>query len=148
MIHRSIVPTYVLGCAIAGTHLRRSATRAPSFCVSRRGKACRLSPHPFARLRRPSFAALRIVSLDEAEHFLQNRNASVAMLRWCSGSSRNAVRLPSGIDVHLHRNTHLANRSRATLRNVLSPDEPNPSFVTGNGFMSVPGLYLSVSLSL
>ncbi len=26
----------------------------------------------------------------------------------CSPSFRNAVRLPSGIDVHLHRNTHIA----------------------------------------
>ena len=34
------------------------------------------------------------VSLDEAEHFLHNRDASVATLRWCSGSSRDAVRLP------------------------------------------------------
>src|ERR1700731_1424520 len=31
--------------------------------------------------------------LDEAEHFLDNRDASVATLRRCSGSSRNAVRL-------------------------------------------------------
>ena len=44
------------------------------------------------------------VSLDEAEHFLHNRDASVATLRWCSGSSRNAVRLPSGTSVQLHRN--------------------------------------------
>jgi integrase len=28
------------------------------------------------------------------------------MLRWCSGSSRNAVRLPSGTSVQLHRNPH------------------------------------------
>src|SRR5215467_13126712 len=31
----------------------------------------------------------------------------------CSPSLRNAVRLPSGIDVHLHRNTHHANRGSA-----------------------------------
>jgi hypothetical protein len=30
------------------------------------------------------------VSLDEAEHSLHNRSASVATLRWCSESSRNA----------------------------------------------------------
>jgi hypothetical protein len=35
------------------------------------------------------------VSLDEAEHFLQNRSASVAALRGCSGSSRNAFGFPS-----------------------------------------------------
>src|SRR5215469_956547 len=33
-----------------------------------------------------------------------NRVASVATLRWCSGSSRNAVRLPFGISVQLRRN--------------------------------------------
>src|SRR5712664_711110 len=37
-----------------------------------------------------------------------NREASVATLRWCSGSSRNAVRLPSGTSVQLHRNPHTA----------------------------------------
>jgi hypothetical protein len=42
--------------------------------------------------------------LDEAEHFLHNRDTSVATLRGCSGSSRNAVRLPSGISVRLRRN--------------------------------------------
>ena len=39
------------------------------------------------------------VSLAEAEHFLRNRSASVATLRWCSGSSRNAVRLPFGMSI-------------------------------------------------
>jgi hypothetical protein len=43
-------------------------------------------------------------SLDKAEHFLHNRDASVATLRWCSGSSRNAVRLPFGMSVQLRRN--------------------------------------------
>ena len=38
-------------------------------CVLRRGKACRLSPHPFLRYRHSASAALRILSLDEAEHF-------------------------------------------------------------------------------
>src|SRR5215469_12055460 len=33
-----------------------------------------------------------------------NRVASVATLRWCSGSSWNAVRLPFGISVQLRRN--------------------------------------------
>src|SRR5215469_13313339 len=37
-----------------------------------------------------------------------NRVASVATLRWCSGSSRNAVRLPFGISVQLRRNPHYA----------------------------------------
>ena len=49
---------------------------------------------------RSSVAALIVrcapyVSLDEAERFLHDRIASVATLRWCSGSSRNAVRVSS-----------------------------------------------------
>ena len=53
-----------------------------------------LSPHPFAA--RGIHPPLRSgqVSLDEGEHFLHNRDASVATLRWCSVSSRNAVRIP------------------------------------------------------
>src|SRR5262245_45231291 len=50
--------------------------------------------------------------LDEAERFLHNRDASVATRRWCSGSSRNAVRLPFGTSVQLRRNPH---RFRAAL---------------------------------
>ena len=57
---------------------------------------------------RPSF--LRCASdsflLTKPNTFLHNRDASVATLRWCSGSSRNAVRTRSGICVQLHRNPH------------------------------------------
>jgi hypothetical protein len=42
--------------------------------------------------------------LDEAEHFRHNRDASVATLRWCLGSSRNAVRNHPGFSVRLRRN--------------------------------------------
>jgi hypothetical protein len=90
-------------------------SRAPGFCELRRGTACRLSPRPFARYRRSSFAALRTFFLDEAEHFLHNRDASVATLRWCSGSSRNAVRFPFEISVRLRRNPHLQRVSFASL---------------------------------
>jgi len=61
------------------------------------------TPNP--RRTDPS-APLRTLSVDEAEHFRHNHLASVASLRRCSPSLRNAVRLPSGIGVHLHRNTH------------------------------------------
>ena len=64
----------------------RSADRAPGFCVLRRGKACRLSPHLFLRQWLRSSAALR----------------------WCSGSSRNTVRLPFGKSVQLHQNPQSA----------------------------------------
>src|SRR6202044_436161 len=53
------------------------------------------------------------VSLDEAEHFLHNRDASVATLRWCSGSSRNAVRIHPGFSVRLRRNPQLQRFDRA-----------------------------------
>jgi len=46
-----------------------------------------LSPHPFLRLSRGAYAALRMVFLDEGERFGDNRSASVASLRF-------GVRLP------------------------------------------------------
>jgi hypothetical protein len=39
---------------------------------------------------------LAVVSLDESEHLPDNQKASVASLRRCSPSARNAVQLPSG----------------------------------------------------
>jgi hypothetical protein len=57
----------------------------------------------------PASASLRTISLDDPEHLLHlhNHHASVASLRLLFTFARNAVRLPSGIDVHLHRNTQL-----------------------------------------
>jgi hypothetical protein len=61
---------------------RSAASAPPGFFVLRRGQGLPpLSPHLFLRYRRPSSAALRIVFLDEDEHFLHNRTASVATLR-------------------------------------------------------------------
>src|SRR5689334_16685735 len=59
----------------------------PGHCVMRRGQGLR--PFPRTPFSTSSFLpSLRSgqVSLDEAEHFLHNRDASVASLRWCSGS--------------------------------------------------------------
>ena len=68
-------------CARSVALSRRTDARR-GFCVLRRGQGLPpLSPHPFLRYRRASFAALRMVFLDEAEHFLHNRDASVATLR-------------------------------------------------------------------
>src|SRR5260370_18208222 len=77
-------------------------TRAQPERWSRSGSLCAevgtgravLSPRPVPRSG--SLPPLRFGQffLDEAEHFLQNRMASVATLRGCSGSSRNAVPLP------------------------------------------------------
>ena len=55
------------------------------------------------------------VSLDEGEHFLHNRGASVATIRWCSGSSRNAVRNRPGISVRLRRNPHQCERTLSSI---------------------------------
>jgi len=90
-----------------------SADRARGYCALRRGQGLRPFPRtPFsASSILPSLRSGQ-VSLDEAEHFLHNRDASVATLRWCSGPSRNAVRIPSGISVRLRRNPHIARQSQ------------------------------------
>jgi len=60
-------PAEIQGCVMAlRTCVVRIASRAPGRCELR----------------------FRQASLDEAEHFLRNRDAGVATLRWCSGSSR------------------------------------------------------------
>src|SRR5713101_3559506 len=107
-------------------------TRAQPERWSRSGSLCAevgtgravLSPRPFPRSG--SLPPLRFGQffLDEAEHFLQNRMASVATLRGCSGSSRNAVRLPFGNSVRLRRNPHSEPRSARFLAFDLR--EPRP----------------------
>ena len=86
---------------------RRADARRDLYIAGRGTGLPSLSPHPFPRLEQPASASLRIVSLDEAEHFAHNQKASVATLRWCSPSARNAVRLPSETAVRLRRNPHL-----------------------------------------
>ena len=51
---------------------------------------------PLSRWRHPSSAAFRIHFSSRNRTLSQNRDVNVAMLRRCAGSSRNAVRLPSG----------------------------------------------------
>jgi hypothetical protein len=86
----------------------RSAGRAPGQCELRRGQDVPSFPRA-PMLARGGFPSLRSgqVSLDEAKHFLHNRDASVAALRWCAGSSRNAVRNHPGFSVRLRRNLEL-----------------------------------------
>ena len=75
----------------------------------RRGKGPPPSPPPPPPPHKnPPSRRFGQVSLDEAEHFLHNRDASVATLRWCSGSSRNAVRNHPGFSVRLRRNPQRA----------------------------------------
>ena len=75
-----------------------------------------LPPFP-APLCPPAASFLRCApdkfSLTKPNTFPHNREASVATLRWCSGSSRNTVRLPFGMSVQLHRNPHLPSGYRA-----------------------------------
>jgi hypothetical protein len=59
------------------------------------------------RFWRVRFRALRAPDkflLTKPNTFQHNREAGVATLRWCSESFWNAVRLPSGTSVQLHRN--------------------------------------------
>jgi hypothetical protein len=73
------------------------------LCVLRWGQDVPSSPHaPFLACGAVPSLRSGQVFLDEAEHFLHNRYASVATLRGRSGSSRNAVRLPSGILSRTH----------------------------------------------
>jgi len=84
---------------ISGLLNRVARSRARGFCVlGRRQGLPPLSPHSFLRCGPDSFR------LTKPNTLLQNRVASAATLRWCSGSFRNAVRLPSGTGVQLHRN--------------------------------------------
>jgi hypothetical protein len=61
--------------------------------------------HPKSPLKLLRFAPDGPALLDDSEHLLHNHHASVALLRLLFTFERNAVRLPSGISVHLHRNT-------------------------------------------
>jgi hypothetical protein len=73
-------------------------------------KGCRPFPRtPFSTNSILPSLCVGQVSRDEAEHFLYNRDATVATLRRCSGSSRNGVRIHPGFSVRLRRNSHLLN---------------------------------------
>src|ERR1700683_4472940 len=58
----------------------------------------------------------------------------------CSPSLRNAVRLPSGNDVHLHRNTHLSNINLATA-NMADDTEALKHEFFFRGFFKKRGYY-------
>jgi hypothetical protein len=77
--------------------VRFRALPAPAASALRRGQGLPpLSPAPLSPLA-ASFlrCAPDRFHLTKPNTFQHNREASVATLRWCSGSSRNAVRLPS-----------------------------------------------------
>src|SRR5437879_8145511 len=60
----------------------------------------------FRWLRAPAASALR-----RGQGLPSTIEKPVPTFRWCSGSSRNAVRLPFGTGVQLRRNPHLAGMS-------------------------------------
>jgi len=75
--------------------------------VLRRGQGLRPFPRtPFSATGAlPPLRSGQFV-LDEAEHFPAQSRCQRRSLRWCSGSSRNAVRLHFGNSVQLRRNPH------------------------------------------
>ena len=70
-------------------------SRSGSLCVEVGTGHAVLSPRPFPRSGSLPPLHFGQFFVDEAEHFLQNRMASVATLRGCSCSSRNASGFPS-----------------------------------------------------
>jgi len=74
----------------------QSAARSGRFSVEAGTRAAAPFPAPLSPLA-ASFlrCAPDRFHLTKPNTFQHNREASVATLRWCSGSSRNAVRLPS-----------------------------------------------------
>ncbi len=85
--------------------MSRALSRSGPMCAEAGTRAAAPFPAPLSPL-----AALFLrcapdkFLLTKPNTFPHNREASVATLRWCSGSSRNAVRLPFGTSVQLHRN--------------------------------------------
>jgi hypothetical protein len=89
-----------------------------------------LSDTPFS----PAASILRFAPdrllLTKPNTLPNNRVASVATLRWCSGSSRNGVRLPFGTSVQLRRNPHSGEETYTDLRHLaesILPNERRPS---------------------
>src|SRR5262245_31163864 len=64
----------------------------------------------------------------------QSRSQRRSTLRWCSGSSRNTVRLPFGTSVQLHRNPHPSER-------CFNPSEAPLLRTTTKFFQQRPGLF-------
>jgi len=83
----------------------QSAARSGRFSVEAGTRAAAPFPAPLSPL---AALCLRCAPdkflLTKPNTFQHDREASVATLRWCSGSFRSAVRLPSGTSVQLHRN--------------------------------------------
>src|SRR5208282_3099057 len=102
----------------------QAATR---FSSAERGKGrCPFprSPIPKTALQRfptphhswiePASTSLRTISLGDSEHLLHNHHVSVAALRLLFTFAPECRSASSGIDVHLHRNTH-ACKSQPTI---------------------------------
>src|SRR5208283_731995 len=100
------------------------------------------TPNP----RRPSSASLRTTSPGPSRLTKPNTSCTIitpASLRsdCCSPSLRNAVRLASGIDVHLHWNTHDQPRDvlpprRGMMMARILPEKSESSFAPRDSFYS------------
>src|ERR1019366_8033779 len=94
---------------------------SPSRRQGQRG-CCPFPLHPNPRPTCLRFAPDGTILLDDSEHLFHNHQTSVASLRLLFTFLPNAVRLPSGINVQLHRNTHFTswNLSAALSRPAIS----------------------------
>ena len=116
------------------TQIRRSALALRGHCVLRRGQDVPSFPRALF-LACGILPSLRYgqVFLDEAEHLLHNRDASVATLRNCSPSARNAVRVPFGISIRLRRNpqrrfSDARNHRMVPVKSSVSPGTAAPLY--------------------
>jgi hypothetical protein len=97
------------------------SSRSGLLCAEAGTRAAAPFPAPLSPL---AASFLRCASdrfhLTKPNTFLHNRVAGVATVRWCSGSTRNAVRIHPGFSIRLHRNPHRVSICQSALRPVSS----------------------------
>lgn len=122
----------------------RIASRSEFLCAEAGTRAAAPFPAPLSPL---AASILRFAPdtflLTKPNTLSHNRVASVATLRWCSGSSRNAVRLPFGNSVRLRRNPH--NRG---ILGFHHPEHSNTSEGGNHSAPSVPDHHWGVSIQI
>src|SRR5437879_5089053 len=98
--------------------------RAPEKSISEVSFPCTPNPRP------SSSASLRKFQLTKPNTSCTIITPASLRSDCCSASLRNAVRLPSGIDVHLHRNTQVNRQFRVWQRHR-SPETSNKQLPSG-----------------